>query len=82
MNHAADACAAALDAVRRVAAGSSGLSMRVGINTGTVLVGNIGSSDRLSYTAIGDPVNIASRLENLNKRGVQARGHARCAAPS
>jgi adenylate cyclase len=67
-NHAADACAAALAAVRRIAAMDCGLSVRIGINTGTVLVGNIGSSDRLSYTAIGDPVNIASRLENLNKR--------------
>jgi adenylate cyclase len=66
--HAADACAAALSAVRRLEAGGSGLRMRVGINTGTVLVGNIGSSDRLSYTAIGDPVNVASRLEAVNKR--------------
>src|SRR5260370_31181471 len=66
--HAADACAAALAAVRRLATGGSGLRMRVGINTGMVLVGNIGSSDRLSYTAIGDPVNVASRLEAVNKR--------------
>jgi adenylate cyclase len=66
--HAADACTAALTAVRRLAASGSGLRMRVGINTGTVLVGNIGSSDRLSYTAIGDPVNVASRLEAVNKR--------------
>jgi adenylate cyclase len=66
--HAADACAAALAAVRRLATGGSGLRMRVGINTGVVLVGNIGSSDRLSYTAIGDPVNVASRLEAVNKR--------------
>jgi adenylate cyclase len=66
--HAADACHAALAAVRRLAMNGSGLRMRVGINTGVVLVGNIGSSDRLSYTAIGDPVNVASRLEAMNKR--------------
>lgn len=50
------------------AAGQAPLSLRIGVNTGEVIVGNIGvTGKKMEYTAIGDNVNLASRLESINK---------------
>jgi adenylate cyclase len=52
---------------RRIARGRDAISIGVGVSTGHVVVGNIGSPKRLEYTVIGDRVNLAERLESANK---------------
>ncbi|WP_395686045.1 CHASE2 domain-containing protein [Caenimonas koreensis] len=49
------------------ALGAGGVSMRVGLNSGPAIVGNMGSDLRFDYTALGDTVNLAARLEGANK---------------
>jgi adenylate cyclase len=70
-DHAVHACRTAV-AMARLQRGSnddeaSRLVTRIGVHTGSMLVGNLGSSQRFDYTAIGDTINLAARLESLNK---------------
>ena len=74
-DHARRACETALDMMAALgplrrefaARGWGDLDMGIGVNSGTMIVGNLGSRDRLAYTAVGDAVNVASRLEGLSK---------------
>jgi adenylate cyclase len=49
--------------------GKETFGIGIGINTGSAIVGNVGSENRINYTAIGDPVNIAARLQQIAKGG-------------
>jgi adenylate cyclase len=68
-DHAMRACEAALRFrnCRILTPWGDLLRTRIGIHTGTAHVGNFGSLDRVDYTALGENVNLASRLEGLNK---------------
>jgi adenylate cyclase len=73
--HATRACNTALKMMERVremqkkweAEGKPHLDIGIGLNTGVASVGNMGSALRYGYTALGDSVNLSSRLEGLNK---------------
>ena len=74
-DHATNGVRAALACVERIAALNASLklplgmplSIRIGVSSGDLLVGNIGSKRRLSYAIVGDDINLSSRLEGANK---------------
>ena len=74
-DHAIRACEASLACQEKIAElnrkwineGKSALVTRIGISTGETVVGNVGSTERMNYTVMGDNVNMASRLEGANK---------------
>ncbi|GEM_PF-3208862 len=75
-DHATRACLSILEmcaeakriSIEWKAAGKPGFGVRYGLNTGPAIVGNMGATDKINYTAIGDTVNLASRLEGANKQ--------------
>jgi adenylate cyclase len=74
-DHALQTCYACIDmqksikvlSARFVAEGRPKIAVRMGVNTGLMVVGNMGSAQRMDYTIMGDSVNLASRLEGANK---------------
>jgi adenylate cyclase len=62
-----NAMAAALEIIAALEAMDSQLAACVGVNTGLVVAGNLGSANRLNYSVIGDTVNLAARLESLTR---------------
>ncbi|HSR14060.1 MAG TPA: adenylate/guanylate cyclase domain-containing protein [Thermodesulfobacteriota bacterium] len=74
-DHAARACLAALDCQARLASlrrefvekNLPAVFSRIGVNTGEMIIGNMGSNQRFDFTVIGDNVNLASRLEGASK---------------
>jgi adenylate cyclase len=75
-DHVADGCRctlalkAAIDRLNaeNVRAGRPELVTRYGLHTGIAVVGSVGADERRQYTAMGDTVNVASRLEGMNKQ--------------
>ena len=74
-NHSVHACAAALRMQKRLEGlhskwihfGRPVVNQRIGLNSGKAVVGNMGAEAKFNYTAVGDSVNLASRLEGVNK---------------
>jgi adenylate cyclase len=72
-DHAADALAAALAMRRQLAEfnaarpGAAGVRAGIGLHTGLLVAGNIGTEKRMEYTVIGDTVNVAARIESKTK---------------
>jgi adenylate cyclase len=74
-NHSEMACSSSLDMIEKLKElqekwkkeGIPSFNIGIGLNSGDAIVGNMGSSSRFDYTAMGDNVNLASRMEGLNK---------------
>jgi len=75
-DHAGRACSVSIEMHQKLEAmneiwgeqGRPEIKVRIGLNTGPMVVGNMGSRDRMDYTMMGDTVNLAARLESANKQ--------------